>query len=159
MLGNNGDCISSCLPKQPNVEYVLIYSLSKAFHINGGAISCSKEMATLLRQSSFYTGSTSISPSLCYAFINGQNFYNQQRENLKNNIKTFELLLNNKQVFFHPHLPIFVLPGKFNQDYFEPHNIIISSFPYPDPSGKKINRIVLNALHTKEDLEMVAGKT
>jgi 8-amino-7-oxononanoate synthase len=35
--------------------------------------------------------------------------------------------------------------------------MIISSFAYPNPSGQTINRIVLNALHTQQDLEMAAS--
>ena len=36
---------------------------------------------------------------------------------------------------------------------FEEKGVIISSFSYPDPAGKKYNRIVLNALHTKDDMD------
>jgi 8-amino-7-oxononanoate synthase len=158
LLGEKGEGISALLPKLPNIEYVITYSLSKAFHINGGAISCSKEFANSLRQSPFYTASTSASPSLCYAFINGQNLYNNQRKKLKQNIKAFQELVSQRQhISFHPKLPIFILPEELDQDYFTPHNIIISSFSYPNPSGKKTNRIVLNALHTKEDLETIAS--
>ncbi len=157
LLGEKGEGISALLPKLFNVEYVLTYSLSKAFHINGGAISCNKEFADLLRQTPFYTASTSVSPSLCYAFINGQNLYSNQRRKLKQNGKVFQELVSIIQdISFCPELPIFILPEQLNQEYFTPHNIIISSFPYPNPSGKNINRIVLNALHTKEDLEAIA---
>ena len=38
----NGEGISAALPHYPNVEYIISYSLSKAFHINGGAVSCCK---------------------------------------------------------------------------------------------------------------------
>jgi hypothetical protein len=48
------------------------------------------------------------------------------------------------------------LPQKFDQDYFYRHNIIISSFPYPDPAGEKISRLIVNALHTTKDLKVVA---
>ena len=160
LLGEKGEGISALLPKLLNVEYVLTYSLSKAFHINGGAISCSKRFAALLRQSFFYTGSTSVSPSLCYALINGQNLYSNQRKKLKQNITAFKKLLSKIQhISFHPELPIFILPEELDQEYFTPHNIIISSFPYPNPGGRKINRIVLNALHTKEDLETIVAIT
>lgn len=157
LLGEKGEGISALLPKLPNIEYILTYSLSKAFHINGGAISCSKEFACVLKQSPFYTASTSVSPSLCYAFINGQNLYSNQRKELKQNIISFQELVSQiPYISFHPQLPIFILPEQLHQEYFTHHNMIISSFPYPNPSGKKINRIVLNALHTKEDLEAVA---
>jgi 7-keto-8-aminopelargonate synthetase-like enzyme len=31
--------------------------------------------------------------------------------------------------------------------------ILISSFPYPNPTDKTLNRIVLSAWHEKEDIE------
>ncbi len=158
LLGEKGEGISSLLPKLSNIEYILTYSLSKAFHINGGAISCSKRFSVLLRQSPFYTASTSVSPSLCYAFIKGQNLYSKQRKKLQQNLTSFQNLVSQIQhISFHPQLPLFILTDEFDQDYFTPHNIIISSFPYPNPSGIKINRIVLNALHTKEDMEAIAS--
>jgi 8-amino-7-oxononanoate synthase len=158
LLGENGEGITSTLPALSNVEYIISYSLSKAFHINGGAISCSSEVANVLRQSPYYTASTSVAPLLCYAFINGQNLYNTQRKKLLQNVTWLrEQLKDNKEISSHPLLPIFVLPEKHNQDYFSMKNMIISSFPYPNPSGQTINRIVLNALHTQQDLEMAAS--
>jgi 7-keto-8-aminopelargonate synthetase-like enzyme len=157
LLGEKGEGISSSLPKHANVEYVLTYSLSKAFHINGGAVSCSKKLAESLKRSPFYTASTSISPSLCHAFISGQNLYNNQRKKLKQNVASLQELVSELQnISYHPALPIFVLTNKFDDHYFTQHNVIISSFSYPDPAGKKINRIVLNALHLQKDLERLA---
>jgi 7-keto-8-aminopelargonate synthetase-like enzyme len=158
LLGEKGEGISALLPKLSNIEYVLTYSLAKAFHINGGAISCGKIFSERLRQSPFYTASTSVSPSLCYALIKGQNLYSKQRKKLQRNLTYFQELVNQSQhISFHSQLPIFILTNDFDQDYFTPHNIIISSFPYPNPSGKKINRVVLSAPHTKEDMETIAS--
>jgi 8-amino-7-oxononanoate synthase len=157
LLGNKGEGISATLPTFKNVEYVLSYSLSKAFHINGGAISSSKKIATVLRQSPYYTASTSISPSHCYAFINGQSLYDRQRKKLVKNLNSMQQLLRGSPtVTFNNNLPIALLKDEVSQDYFNNENIVISSFPYPDPNGKTINRIVINALHTHEDLEKVA---
>ena len=63
-----------------------------------------------------------------------------------------KLIVNKKEIRFHSELPVFILPEEMDENYFSNNNIIISSFGYPDPSGKKINRAVLNALHTQEDL-------
>jgi 7-keto-8-aminopelargonate synthetase-like enzyme len=37
------------------------------------------------------------------------------------------------------------------------NGIYISSFPYPDPNGKSIHRIVVNSNHKKEELETLAS--
>jgi 8-amino-7-oxononanoate synthase len=143
------------LGKKKNIDYVLTYSLSKAYNLVGGAVSCSKEIAAQLRASPFYTASTSISPAFAYAFLNAQELYQQQREKLKNNIQRFRELTNDR-FKSHPQLPIFILPSHLTESKFAKAGIIISSFAYPDPKGEHINRVVLNALHKKKHLELLA---
>ena len=153
LLGPIGNGISHLLPQLFNVDFIITYSLSKAFHINGGAISCSKRIAKLLRQSPYYSGSTAISPAMVYAFIEGQALYHRQLKKLQENIDDFIKVINDiGGIYFYPHLPVFVLKEKWDQSLFDLHHIIISSFAYPDPLGSKVNRVVLNALHTKKDL-------
>jgi 7-keto-8-aminopelargonate synthetase-like enzyme len=54
-------------------------------------------------------------------------------------------------------LPVYRLPEETDEEYFSKEGIIISSFAYPDPAGKKINRAVLNAIHTQDDLQKLAN--
>src|SRR5207253_3233854 len=65
-LINNGKGISGSLPVRNNIHYILSYSLSKAYNLVGGAVSCSNEIADQLRIFPFYTASTSISPAFAY---------------------------------------------------------------------------------------------
>lgn len=157
LIGKGGSGIQSSLTSFANVDYVLTYSLSKGYHLNGGAVSCSRTIASKLRASPYYTGSTAISPSLAYAFIHSQSLYAQQQEKLKNNIASFTGMIKHLPgLHYHKQLPLFILDENYSSDAFEEQNIIISSFSYPDPTGQKVNRIVLNALHTNEDLEKLA---
>lgn len=156
LIGVDGSGISATVPKKQNIQYCLTYSLSKAFGLVGGAISCSIEEAERYRKLPSYTAATSISPALMFAFLNGQHIYEQQRKKLQANIKCMSALLNKSNVKFHPDLSIFVLPGAINVAELYRNDIIISSFAYPDPAGKKIRRIVVNALHTEEDLQQAA---
>jgi len=156
LIGENGEGISAFLPKNDHCKYVLAYSLSKALNIIAGAVSCTKTLAGELRRMPEYTASAAPSPALLYAFLKGQHLYAMQRERLKNNIAYFVSLISDlKQIHFHPALPVFILPELDEEKLFE-KMIIISSFAYPDPKGKKLQRIVLNALHTRNDLEILA---
>jgi len=156
LIGKNGEGVSSLLPQYQNANYVLTYSLSKSLNIPAGAISCTKSFADKIRTMPQYTASTAPSPALLYAFIKGQHLYAAQREQLKKNINYFQSLINQlKQICFHSQLPIFVLPATDEEKLLQ-KKIIISSFAYPDPAGEKLYRIVLNALHTKADLEKLA---
>jgi hypothetical protein len=49
--------------------------------------------------------------------------------------------------------PVFVAAKKGIAPYLLQNKVIISSFGYPHPESDPVNRIVLNALHTKSDLE------
>ncbi len=98
-----------------------------------------------------------MAPALAYVFINGQEYYNAQQKRLNENIEYFiQCIKHLSSVKYLKNLPFFVLPENLDDQFFTAHNIIISSFSYPDPTGKKINRIVLNALHTKDDLDRIA---
>jgi 7-keto-8-aminopelargonate synthetase-like enzyme len=153
LLGPIGNGISHLVPELPNVEAVIVYSLSKAFHPNGGAISCSKRIAGYLTNSPYYTGATAISPAMAYAFVHGQHLYLRQLKKLQDNISAFiQVTSDIGGICFYPQLPVFVLKSEWEAAFFDAQNIIISSFAYPDPSGNKVNRIVLNALHTRQDL-------
>jgi len=155
-LLNNGSGISTQIVKKTHINFAVTYSLSKAFHLAGGAVSGSAAMATLLRQTPFYTASTSISPALAYAFINGQEYYADQRKKLQENIQYFRELTKDKYTSNNA-LPIFILPPGTDTDRLTLAGIIISSFAYPDPTGETIHRIIINALHTQQDLETVAA--
>ena len=144
LLGPVGEGISHLIPRVHNLEVVITYSLSKAFHINGGGVSCSNKIARLLCTSPFYTASSAISPALVYAFLHGQHWYHQQLKKLRDNTSAFVNVISDiGGICFYPHLPIFVLKRNWDPAYFAKQKIIISSFAYPDPLGKKVNRIVL----------------
>lgn len=157
LLGKKGEGIISLLPAQQRKHLILTYSLSKAFNIIGGAISCSLSLATALRRMPEYAASTAPSPAMLHAFIEGQPLFAAQREKLQDNIRYFRSLISDvRGILFHPLLPVFILPPSFNEQQLLQRKIIISSFAYPNPEGEKIQRIVLNALHTRSDLERLA---
>jgi 8-amino-7-oxononanoate synthase len=158
LTGTDGRGAGSYTNKQAGTSYMFTYSLSKALGINAGAISCTRQQAAALRAMPVYTASTPPSPALLYAFLKGQDIYQQQLALLKQNIQYLRQLLSGLPgISNHPDLPVFVLPANTDEALLFNRNIIISSFAYPDPQGQRIRRIVVNALHTNNDLEYLAG--
>ncbi|HUS01037.1 MAG TPA: aminotransferase class I/II-fold pyridoxal phosphate-dependent enzyme [Chitinophagaceae bacterium] len=153
ILGKNGEGIISQLPQKENVEYIICYSLSKAFNIEGGAISCSKKWSEKIRQHHNYTGSTPINPSLIHAFLKSKELYAVQRKKLVKNINYLRKHLPASIIKHDFDLPVFVCSNEDAEEFFYQNKIIISSFGYPDPTSQKINRVVINALHTKKDIQ------
>ena len=153
ILGSKGEGIISRLPVKNNIEYIITYSLSKAFNIEGGAVSCSKYFADILRKHPNYTASTAINPSLAFAFINSQEIYQDQRKKLIKNIKFVNENLPGKLLAKNDSsLPIFIAKAKSAEKFLK-NNIVISSFNYPNPQSDKYERAIINALHTKSDLQ------
>lgn len=156
LLGNSGEGYSTKIDGRYRGKYQLCFSLSKAWNINAGAILGKKSSLQKLRSNPIYTSSTSPSPALLFAAINAQEIFRKQLQKLRNNIIYLQLLLQGLNVRSNKELPIFILPENFREEKLREHHIIISSFPYPNPKGKKVNRIIVNALHTKADLENLA---
>lgn len=155
ILGKAGEGIISLVPKKENIEYIISYSLSKAFNIPGGAVSASSSWCDLLRSHPNYSGSTSISPATAFAFMESQRLYATQRSVLLKNIALLSEAINiNVQ---EKTLPIFPCGKNIVQQFFLDRGIVISSFHYPFPNSDLVERIVINALHTPEDISKIAG--
>lgn len=152
LIGKSGKGISEFISQKKNIDYIIVYSLSKAFSINGGAASCSKKLADRLRESTAYSASTALSPALAYAFLQSKELYSQQLQTLKKNIDFFSGHIN-KNVLASTSLPIAVLKEPDIDNKLFKKNIIISSFNYPLATSPRINRIVLNAAHTTADID------
>jgi 7-keto-8-aminopelargonate synthetase-like enzyme len=156
ITGAKGKGIVSELPQMPNVEFIISYSLSKAYNIEGGAVSCSPKWAAELRAHPNYTGSTAINPALAYAFLHAKDLYKKQREKLIQNIQQLKDHLPSCLLHNHSELPIFICRDEKAAELFFKEKMVISSFGYPDPASKKINRVVLNALHSAKDIDKLS---
>lgn len=157
LLGEKGEGIVAMLPKLANVEYIINASLSKAFHLEGGAVFCSAKWADEIRKQHSYTGSTPVMPAYAYTFLKADNLYTGQRKKLYHNIQSMAEKIKGLHYVNHYGLPIFVLHSSLTEEVFKPDKIIISSFGYPDPDKNKNNRVVLNALHTEADITQLAA--
>ena len=158
IIGDRGRGIYSSLPQMPNIQIFVIASMAKALGFDAGLILGSNAGIASLRNSPVYVGSSPPSPGMLYAFVHAELIYNEQLENLQRNLILFtDFLVSTQQLFFINNFPVFLL--KDDQIAFDllKNGIYISSFPYPDPKGKSIHRIVLNSSHKKEELEILAN--
>ncbi|MBP6687727.1 MAG: pyridoxal phosphate-dependent aminotransferase family protein [Lacibacter sp.] len=155
-LGENGKGIALRLNLPAHFDLLLNFSLSKAFHINGGAISGSRKWITAVRKHVNYATSTPLMPSLAYAFTEARDIFKQQREILLQNIEYLQELTTNYTFVANEGTPVFVVAKKGIAPYLLQNNVINSSFGYPHPESDPVNRVVVNALHLRSDLERLA---
>ncbi len=153
VLGVNGSGISSQIPKAKNREFIVVSSLGKAFGINGGVIAGSTNFINLIKTDSLFIGCAGMSPAFLEAFINGKEIYQHQLKKLQENSSYVYHKLKHLSAFrMSDNYPVFFFEKEEISDYLYKKHILITSFYYP-ASPKKINRIVLNANHTKKQLD------
>lgn len=155
-MGETGEGIISRLSLPSNIDLLLNFSLSKAFHMNGGAVCGSLKWINEVKQHVNYATSTPMMPSLTYAWLHADDLFAQQRQLLKENIQYLQKLTTNYTFVTNEETPVFAADKKGIAPYLLQQKVIISSFGYPHPESDPVNRIVLNALHLKSDLEKLA---
>jgi 8-amino-7-oxononanoate synthase len=155
VLGENGNGISSKIKVNKNIAIISVSSLGKAFGVNGGVISGSKTLINLIKENPLFIGSAPMNPAFLASFLNAQELYKSQFLKLKENCKyVYKHLKNLKRITISENYPVFYLNDDKIAEFLVSEKIIITSFYYPT-STKKINRIVLNANHTKEQLDIL----
>ncbi|MDF2517016.1 MAG: 8-amino-7-oxononanoate synthase [Sphingobacterium sp.] len=138
-----------------NIELIVVASLAKGLATDAGLILASQKRIAQLKKSNFYTGASPSSPASLYAFVNGEHLYRRQFEKLQANIQYFGSLA-------HGHLnatanfPVFSSADSGLYARLMEAGIVVSSFPYPLATDPLLNRIVVNAHHTLEDLERIS---
>ena len=143
-----------------NIKLVVIASLAKAVGIPGGVILGDLETIKTIRQNPLFVGASPIVPAYLYAFLNTQNVYTEARAALKKNIDLFKKLNASllSDFKFYDNYPVFYTPQNDLYPFLLKHKTMISSFSYPNPSDTPITRIVLSALHTEGDIEVLSGQ-
>lgn len=161
ITGKHGAGIFSDLKTPDNVEFIVIASLGKALSIPGGVILGKPHFIQQIWQSPYFGGASPITPAYLSAFLQAKTLYENQRQILFRNIKLFSdslKLLNleplNLFQTFHQY-PVFYTPENALADFLQQHKVLISSFPYPTAQSERITRVVLNAAHTHEDVDIL----
>lgn len=158
IIGEKGEGTYSRIPELPNIQKIVIASLAKALGMDAGLILANSSLIRKLRTSPVYAGSSPPSPGILYAFVHSEEIYNQELISLRQNINYFiEMLNTGSELSFIKDFPVFLVNNETLLDELIEKGINISSFPYPDPQGKKLNRIVLSSVHKMEELELLAN--
>ncbi|MCX2493642.1 aminotransferase class I/II-fold pyridoxal phosphate-dependent enzyme [Pedobacter sp. PF22-3] len=155
-VNNNGMGATINLPKQENIENIVVASMAKALGIDAGIVLASNKMIAKFKNTNTFIGASPPGQAGLYAFIHADEIYGKALKKLKTNMLRFETALN------HPckheyGFPVY-LPGDINfSERLLQRQILISSFPYPNPGDTPLDRIVLSSWHEKEDIEKLVA--
>ena len=159
ICGEHGEGVYSRIPKNGNIETIVIASMAKALGVDAGIILGSYQIIKKLRSSAMYAGSSPPSPGMLYAFVKTKELYANELKNLRNNLRLFtDLLESRKDLFFIDDFPVFLLRNDALAADLIKNGTNISSFPYPDPQGNPLHRIIISSIHSKIELEILANE-
>jgi len=155
--GPRGGGILPQLQLPPNVAVVVVSSLGKAFGIPGGAIFGSTGFIRQVWESPFFGGASPGAPAFLHALVEGQACYRAAQQRLRRNVASLHALLpaTHPLVSFDDY-PVLFCPDNRIATFLKDRQILISHFSYPTPHDRAVSRIVLNSLHTQQDIEHLA---
>ena len=155
VLGENGNGISNLVPKRKNIKVIISSSLGKSFGVNGGIIAGDLSFINLIKKDNLFIGCAGMSPAFLEVFVNAQQIYKKQLVKLKSNMEyVYHQLKDNKAITIDKTYPVFFHSDEQIEQILFDKDILITSFYYAT-SAKKFNRIVLNANHTKVQLDVL----
>ena len=157
ILGTNGNGIFSTINHPKIKRKILVSSLGKAFGITGGIIAGDKNIIDQAKLNPIYGSSAGMNPGFAQSICEAQIIFLNKLKNLKNNLSYIDSHLKKRiEIIFSKNYPLIYTTIDGIYEKFLEKNIVITNFKYPT-SDKNLNRIVVTANHTIEDLdEMIA---
>ncbi|WP_347158355.1 aminotransferase class I/II-fold pyridoxal phosphate-dependent enzyme [Pontibacter chitinilyticus] len=154
VTGRNGAGVYSQLSHLQGVRLLVVSSFGKAFGIPAGVILGDRQVIAQLKSSPCFGGASPAVPAYLDAFLRSEKLFEEARQKLFANIAYFtERLAQPGRFNSLPLYPVFNTPEEALCPFLQQHRVLISSFRYPTPADDPITRVILNSLHTTDDLQ------
>ncbi|MFQ3173329.1 MAG: 7-keto-8-aminopelargonate synthetase-like enzyme [Flavobacterium sp.] len=155
ILGINGCGIYSSI-NYPNIKRkIMLASLGKAFGLTGGVIASDSEFIKQIAKNETFVSSAGMSPAFAQTIADAKDIYIRQHQKLKDNLDYLnDNLVQSKAFCFNKDYPIIYPEDENSAETFATNKIIITNFKYP-AAAKDLNRIVITANHSSEDLDKI----
>ncbi len=155
-VNNDGLTALKIIPSQENVKVLIVASMAKALGVDAGIVMGSEKLIDLFKDSNAFLGASPPAAAGLYAFMQGEKIYAAQLKKLRENTLSLSAeLRGNADWYFIPDFPVFFSKNADISARLLKHQILVSSFPYPDKDGATVNRIVLSSWHTKNDIHQL----
>lgn len=140
-----------------NRSIIITSSLNKAMGMTGGVIFSHVQMLSAIRQSPMFAGSSPMMPALLETFVNSLDYFTEQQQKLFENIMYFNALLPQNAVLDSiKNYPAYCTHQSGVHEFLKENGIMTACFPYPTATDLPVTRLVVSALHLKEDLDKLA---
>ena len=139
--------------KKENINIIKVGSLGKAIGISGGVIAGNTSFISEIQNQASFIGAAGMNPAFLETYVNAQEIYVLQKQKLQHNLYYIDRNFKDRGKFtYHSSYPIIYFDDKSVSKKLFDNKIITTSFKYTNASGK-LNRIVITANHSIEDLE------
>lgn len=143
--------------KQAGVQLVISGSLGKGLATPGGIMLGAAGVIQGIKSQSIFAGASPPAPALLQSFLDAQILLQEQRLKLKELTSFFyQESRDLPQIKGNPNFPVFVYSPDSWASNMQEQGYITSSFSYPTASSPKVNRIVLSASHSKEEVQALS---
>jgi 7-keto-8-aminopelargonate synthetase-like enzyme len=138
---------------QERIQLVVSGSLGKGLATPGGIVLGSEALIQGIKSQAIFAGASPPSPAMLQSFLDAQELLQEQQRKLKENSSFFNQHCRSiSQIQGTSDFPVFVYSPDDWVDKLQEQGYITSSFSYPSSSSPKVNRIVLSASHSKEEI-------
>ncbi len=152
-INNKGSSALSAIPKCENVKTMIVASMAKALGVDAGIIFGDNDLVAELKQTNSFFGASPPAAAGVFAFMMAGEIYQKELEKLNKNTALLEkALAGNADWHFIQNFPVFFSKNTDISKRLLEHDILVSSFPYPDKDGEILNRIVLSSWHEEDDI-------
>jgi len=146
------------LERKTGIRVVVTASLGKAMGLPGGVILGDATVLNNLRHTAFFGGCSPLPPAYLAAYCRADELHQQAYNQLKENIKLAEALLDKTALFSHAKgYPVFYTNRDDLYAFLLERGILVYSFAYPTPQSPANTRLVISAYHSFEDIQKLAN--
>ena len=143
--------------KQDRIQLVVSGSLGKGLATPGGIVLGAEDLIQGVKSQPIFVGASPPAPALLQGFLDAQELLHAQQRKLKELTSFFyQQSRDLPQIAGNPNFPVFVYSPDSWADNLQEQGYITSSFSYPTASSPKVNRIVLSASHSKEEVNALS---
>jgi 8-amino-7-oxononanoate synthase len=143
--------------KQEGIQLVISGSLGKGLATPGGIVLGTADLIQGVKSQSIFVGASPPAPALLQSFLDAQELLHAQQRKLKELTSFFyQESKDLPQITGNPNFPVFVYAADSWADNLQEQGYITSSFSYPTASSPKVNRVVLSASHSKEEVQALS---
>lgn len=143
--------------KQDRIQLVVSGSLGKGLATPGGIVLGTEDLIQGVKSQSIFVGASPPAPALLQSFLDAQELLHAQQRKLKELTSFFyQQSRDLPQIAGNPNFPVFVYAADSWAENLQEQGYITSSFSYPTASSPKVNRVVLSASHSKEEVQALS---